>query len=280
MTVVGHWTPDLSRGPSFSQSELLEFTSTRTKLQQLGSFIFPFDDIHTRLSFSRLYYHRFCVSRDQQICMGFHSRNLNFLWQLLILASFFTWTSSSFANFSFSAFQLLLLPYFFSACSDQCDMYLSVLRRCMLTLLNWPLKQGQTGQSCRTCWLTSEMQRICLTCSLPRLLSPGPAQSASMSTRGTEPMKVLSSANADLKYPPLWIALSIRSFKLTRLRLFGSQWRRWLSRQHQGSLSLWAQTRPWRASWAWGNLLDSPWPTRPTAWHTTSVTPDRTFALL
>lgn len=121
-----------------------------------------------------------------------------------------------------SIFLLLLFLFFFSTflprpCSDQSGMHSSVLRRCLLTLLNWPLKQGRTGQSCRTCWLTSETQRICLTCSLPRLLSPGPALSGSTSTKGTEPMKVLSSATADLKLPPLWIASSFGSFSLTRL---------------------------------------------------------------
>lgn len=129
-----------------------------------------------------------------------------------------------------SSLGLLCLPtslsLLFSHCcfhfppfSDQSDMFSSVLRDCPLTPLNRPLQQGRTGQSCRTCWLTSETRRTCLTCSRPRLRSPGPARSGSTSTKGTERTKVPSSANANLTPPPL-----NRSFKWNAL--FGSQWRR------------------------------------------------------
>lgn len=40
--------------------------------------------------------------------------------------------------------------------------------------------------------------------------------------------------------------------------LFCSQLTHWPSRPPQGRLLLWARTRPWRASWAWGSWLDSP----------------------
>lgn len=164
---------------TFIQSELLEFTLARTKLQQLGLFWF-----------------RLMTSTLVLVPLILGAVDLEGVSLLLRLASsFFTFTSlplhTSFSELlSHCCFHILLLFSFLRHL-----LHVLVCVASMFNLWNSPHQQGRTGRSCRTCWPTSETRRTRLTCSLPRPLRPGPARSDSTSTKGTGPMKVLGSSH-------------------------------------------------------------------------------------
>ena len=164
----------------------------RTKLHQLGSFICAFDDIrsvHTRLPtfvIQAALSPFLCEQGSAHLC------GISFSSSFPVAAASTRFFFFHLEFFCFSVVVASIVLLFFSACPDQSDKYSSVLPGSRLTLLNQPPKQGRTAQSYRTCWLTSETRRTCLTCSLPpRLLRPGPARSGSASTKGIELTKVL-----------------------------------------------------------------------------------------